>query len=178
MGQKVGPQTHDHNSVKSEPIWKKITRKFLGKFVVKRIHCAAVAALRWKKRFLWCLTSAAQQRAAYVWTAPNTFVKLRRFLFCLSFSSFASQYCVSAVIKELVTTPDGQASLSGDVFSVTDISVLTELCWIALGRNAAYCCRCSAFCYKQQRGCLMHFAHMANTLLEAKKVHETSPSCP
>ena len=126
---------------------KKITRKFLGKFVVKRIHCAAVAALRWKKRFLWCLTSAAQQRAAYVWTAPNTFVKLRRFLFCLSFSSFASQYCVSAVIKELVTTPDGQASLSGDVFSVTDISVLTELCWIALGRNAAYCCRCSTVSY-------------------------------
>ena len=28
----VGPQTRDHNSVKSQPIFKKITRKFLSKF--------------------------------------------------------------------------------------------------------------------------------------------------
>jgi len=33
--QKVGSQTHDHNSVESEPILKKITGKLLGKFVVK-----------------------------------------------------------------------------------------------------------------------------------------------
>jgi len=33
----VGPQTHDHNSVKSEPIRNIFTRRFLGKFVVKRI---------------------------------------------------------------------------------------------------------------------------------------------
>jgi len=32
----VGPQTHDHSSVKSGPI-KKFTEKFLGKFVVKWI---------------------------------------------------------------------------------------------------------------------------------------------
>ena len=31
------PQTHDHSSVKSEPISKKITGKFLGKVVAKRI---------------------------------------------------------------------------------------------------------------------------------------------
>ena len=49
MGQKVGPHTHDHNSVKSEPI-KKITGKFIGKFIVKWIlllppHLAYVATL-------------------------------------------------------------------------------------------------------------------------------------
>ena len=27
--------------------------------------------------------------------------------------------------------------------------------------------------YKQERGCLVHFARLANTLLKAKKVHET-----
>ena len=27
--------------------------------------------------------------------------------------------------------------------------------------------------YSQERGCLMHFAHLANTLLKTKKVHET-----
>jgi len=27
--------------------------------------------------------------------------------------------------------------------------------------------------YKQERGCLMHFARLANTLLKTKKVHET-----
>jgi len=27
--------------------------------------------------------------------------------------------------------------------------------------------------YKQERGCLMHFARMANTLLKTKKVHKT-----
>jgi len=36
-GQKVGPQTHDHNSVKSEPIEKLFTGRFFGKFVVKWI---------------------------------------------------------------------------------------------------------------------------------------------
>ena len=30
----MGPRTHDHSSVKSEPV-QKVTRKFLGKFVVK-----------------------------------------------------------------------------------------------------------------------------------------------
>ena len=49
VGQKVGPHTHDHNYVKSEPI-KKITGKFIGKFVVKWIlllppHLAYVATL-------------------------------------------------------------------------------------------------------------------------------------
>jgi len=33
----VGPHTHGHNSVISEPIEKKITRRFLGKFLVKWI---------------------------------------------------------------------------------------------------------------------------------------------
>ena len=36
---KVGPQTRDHNSVKSEPIFKKITRKFLGKFGLRKVYC-------------------------------------------------------------------------------------------------------------------------------------------
>jgi len=27
--------------------------------------------------------------------------------------------------------------------------------------------------YKQERGCLMHFARLANTLLKTNKVHET-----
>ena len=34
VGQKGGPQTHDHRSVKSEPI-KKFTLDKFGKFVVK-----------------------------------------------------------------------------------------------------------------------------------------------
>ena len=34
MGQKVRPQTHGHNSVKSKPIYKLFTRRFLGKFVI------------------------------------------------------------------------------------------------------------------------------------------------
>ena len=33
----IGPQTHDRNSVKSEPIEKKFTKRFFGKFVVKWI---------------------------------------------------------------------------------------------------------------------------------------------
>ena len=51
MGQKVGTQTHDHNSVKSELIKKEFfTGKFLGKFVVKWIlklpsHLAYVATV-------------------------------------------------------------------------------------------------------------------------------------
>jgi len=48
--QKVGPQTHDHNSVKSEPIKKIFTGKFFGKFVVNWTlklspHLAQVATL-------------------------------------------------------------------------------------------------------------------------------------
>jgi len=35
----VGPQTHDHNSVKSEPIF--FTGRFPGKIVVKRIRLLA-----------------------------------------------------------------------------------------------------------------------------------------
>ena len=47
---KSGPQTHDHNSVKTEPIKKIFTGRFLGKSVVKRIlkiplHLAYVATL-------------------------------------------------------------------------------------------------------------------------------------
>jgi len=50
VGQKVGPQTRDHNSVKSESIFKKFTGRYLGKFVVKWIlkippHHAYVATL-------------------------------------------------------------------------------------------------------------------------------------
>jgi len=50
MGQKTGPQTHGHNSVKSEPITKKITGRLLGKFLAKWIlkiplHLAYVATL-------------------------------------------------------------------------------------------------------------------------------------
>ena len=29
-------------------------------------------------------------------------------------------------------------------------------------------------CYKLKRGCLVHFACLANTLLKTKKVHETT----
>jgi len=36
VGQKSGPQTHDHNSVKSSPI-KKNTGRFFGKLVVKSV---------------------------------------------------------------------------------------------------------------------------------------------
>jgi len=32
--------------------------------------------------------------------------------------------------------------------------------------------------YKQERGCLMHFAHLANTLLKDEEVHETIISPP
>jgi len=44
------PQAHDHNSVKSYPIFKKFTRRFLGEFVVNRVlkippHPAYVATL-------------------------------------------------------------------------------------------------------------------------------------
>ena len=47
---KVGPQTHSHNSVKSEPILKNSTGWFVGKFVVKWVskippHIACVATL-------------------------------------------------------------------------------------------------------------------------------------
>jgi len=36
VGQKTGPQTHDHNSVKSQPIYKFFfTGRFSGKFAVK-----------------------------------------------------------------------------------------------------------------------------------------------
>jgi len=50
VGQKVKPQTHDHNSVKSEPNKIFFTGKFLGKLVVKWIlqippHLAYVATL-------------------------------------------------------------------------------------------------------------------------------------
>ena len=51
VGQKkLGPQTRDHNSVKSGPIKNFFTEKFLGKFVVKCIlkllpHLAYVATL-------------------------------------------------------------------------------------------------------------------------------------
>ena len=51
MGQKTGPQTHDHNSVKSKPIYKFFfTGRFLSKFAVKWIlnippHLAYVATL-------------------------------------------------------------------------------------------------------------------------------------
>ena len=46
----MGPQTHDHNSVKSEPIKLFLTGKFLRKCVIKRIlelppHLAYVATL-------------------------------------------------------------------------------------------------------------------------------------
>jgi len=49
-GPKSGPQTHGHYFVKYEPILKKITGRFLRKFVVKRIlkmplHLAYVATL-------------------------------------------------------------------------------------------------------------------------------------
>jgi len=50
-GPKTGPQTHDHNSVKSSPIYKFFfTGRFLGKFAVKRVlkilpHLAYVATL-------------------------------------------------------------------------------------------------------------------------------------
>jgi len=37
VGQKIGPQTHGQNSVKSEAIKKIFTERFLGKFVVKWI---------------------------------------------------------------------------------------------------------------------------------------------
>jgi len=49
--QKTGPQTHDHNSVRSKPIFKKnFTGRFLDKFAVKWIlkippHLALVATL-------------------------------------------------------------------------------------------------------------------------------------
>ena len=47
---KSGPDTHGHNSVKSEPILKNVLRRLFGKFVVKWIlkipaHCAYVATL-------------------------------------------------------------------------------------------------------------------------------------
>ena len=51
MGQKVGPQAHDRNSVKYEPIFENFfTGKFLNNFVVKWIlklprHLAYVAKL-------------------------------------------------------------------------------------------------------------------------------------
>jgi len=50
VGQKLGPQTHDHNSVKSYPILIFFTERFLGKNVVKWIlkippHHAYVAIL-------------------------------------------------------------------------------------------------------------------------------------
>ena len=50
VGQKCGPQTRGHNSVKSEPIVKKITGRFIGKFLVKWIlkippHLTYVATL-------------------------------------------------------------------------------------------------------------------------------------
>ena len=53
MGQKSGPQTHDHNSVKSEPMKNFFAAKFLGKFVVKWIlklspHLAYVATPRFR----------------------------------------------------------------------------------------------------------------------------------
>ena len=53
MGQKSGPQTHDHNAVKSEPIKKLFIEKFTGKFVVKWVlkippHFAYVATLHCK----------------------------------------------------------------------------------------------------------------------------------
>jgi len=46
----VGPQTHDHNSVKYERIFKKIvTEKFPGKFVVKYYMCLANTLLKGEK---------------------------------------------------------------------------------------------------------------------------------
>ena len=56
---KLGPQTHDHNSVKSEPIFKKsFTEKFLGKFVVKWIvkippHLATTTTPTIHRCFYW-----------------------------------------------------------------------------------------------------------------------------
>ena len=51
VARKIRPQTHDHNSVKSEPIYIFFfTGRFVGKFAVKRIleiplHLACVATL-------------------------------------------------------------------------------------------------------------------------------------
>jgi len=50
VSQKTGPKTHDHNSVKSLPIYYFFTGRFLGKFAVKCVlkippHLAYVATL-------------------------------------------------------------------------------------------------------------------------------------
>ena len=51
VDQKAASQTHGRNSVKSSPIYKKITERFLSKFAVKGIfkispHVAFAATLR------------------------------------------------------------------------------------------------------------------------------------
>jgi len=50
MGQKVRPQSHGYSYVKSQPVFKKNTRRFVGKFAVKLLikiplHLAYVATL-------------------------------------------------------------------------------------------------------------------------------------